>query len=326
VVLSLFLTALARRSFDLAPVHAITAPASGTGKTLLVSLASILVCGQTAPVIAMGDDKNEFRKLFTAQLLSGIPIIAIDNIERPLTGDLLCQAVSEEQKDIRLFGHLQTAVVRAGSLITATGNNLVIGTDMSRRVLTSVIDAGVERPEKRVFKVRIKKLFRQRRGEFVSALLTVLRAARLAHAEIERMQLEPLGGFEDWCAWVRDPLVWLKRADPVASIETSYEYNIDRETLSAVVFAWRDDIGTVEISPQKVIDHANQMGTLGAYHHPALREALLEVAEDRRSPGNLSAQRLGWWLRKVNGQPIGNLRLVRVKSQRGCSNWKLEII
>ena len=81
----------------------------------------------------MGDDKNEFRKLFASQLLSCVPIIAIDNCEQPLTGDLLCQAVSEEQKEIRLFGHLQTTVVRAGSLITATGNNLVIGSDMSQR-------------------------------------------------------------------------------------------------------------------------------------------------------------------------------------------------
>jgi putative DNA primase/helicase len=274
----------------------------------------------------MGTDKNEFRKLFASQLLSGVPIIAIDNCEQPLTGDLLCQGVSEEQKEIRLFGHLQTAVVRAGSLITATGNNLVIGSDMSRRVLMSMLDAGVERPEKRVFKVRIKKLFRQRRGEFVSALLTVLRAARLARAEIEQMNLEPLGGFEDWCAWVRDPLVWLGRADPVASVEASYENNVDREVRQAVLLAWRDSFGVGAISSsQEAIDRASAMGAIG-YCHPALREALLLVAEDRRSPGNLSAKRLGWWLNKVKGQPIGNLRLVKVKSPHGDPRWTLETI
>jgi putative DNA primase/helicase len=328
VGLSLFLTALARRSFDLAPVHAIMAPTSGTGKSLLVSLASILVCGQTAPVIAMGGDKNEFRKLFASQLLSGTPIIAIDNCEQPLTGDLLCQAVSEEQKEIRLFGHLQTAVVRAGSLITATGNSLTIGSDMSRRVLMSMLDAGMERPEKRVFKGSIKTQFRQRRGELVGALLTVLRAARLAHAEIAQMGLALLGGFEGWCAWVRDPLVWLDRADPVTSVEASYENNVDREVRQTVLLAWRDSIGVGAVSsPQEVIDQAGQLWNLGGHCHPALREALLLVAEDRHSPGNLSAKRLGWWLRKVNGQPIGNLRLVKVKSSpHGDPRWTLETI
>ena len=34
-----------------------------------------------------------------------------------------------------------------GSLITATGNNLMIGGDMSQRVLLCALDAGVERPE-----------------------------------------------------------------------------------------------------------------------------------------------------------------------------------
>ena len=131
----------------------------------------------------------------------------------------------------------------------------------------------MERPEKRVFKVRIKKLFRQRRGEFVSALLTVLRAARLARTEIEQLKLEPLGGFEEWCAWVRDPLVWLGRADPAASIEVSYENNVDREVLQTVLLAWGDDIGLgVIMSPQKVIEQVSSMGILGIHHHSTLRK------------------------------------------------------
>ena len=50
------------------------------------------------------------------------------------------------------------------------------------------------------------------------------------------------------------------------------------------------------------------------------------VAEDRHSLGNLSAKRLGWWLRKVNGQPIDNLRLVKVKSPKKVSCWTLETV
>ena len=325
VLLSLFLTVLCRRSLDVAPMHAITAPTPATGKSLLVSLASILASGQSAPVISLGKNDEEFRKTFSASLMAATPIIAIDNCMRPLTGDLLCQAVTEEQSDIRMLGHSRNILVQSSSLITATGNNLLIGSDMSRRVLLCAIDAGVERPEKRAFKGSIKKRFRQRRGELVSALLTVLRAARLAREEIEQLQLAPLGGFEEWCAWVRDPLVWLGRADPCASQEFSYESNVDRETARAVLCAWRDYIGLgVEVRAQEVVDRANQMGLLGAYHSPLLREALLLVAEERGVPGNLSAKRLGWWLRKINGQPIDGLRIVKTRSPQGHPHWRLE--
>ena len=117
----------------------------------------------------------------------------------------------------------------------------------------------------------IKKRFRRRRGELVSALLTVLRAARLAQAEIEQLHLKPLGGFEEWCAWVRDPLVWLGRADPVASTEASYESNVDREMDRAMLHAWEDHIGLkVEVRAQEIIDRANQSGGPGNVLFPAL--------------------------------------------------------
>ena len=325
VLLSLFLTALCRRNFEVAPMHAVTAPTSGTGKSLLISLASILACGQTPEVIAQGDNDQEFRKLLGAELMKGTPIIAIDNCQEPLTGDLLCQAVTEAQCNVRVLGHSRTVLVPASALITATGNNLTIGSDISRRVLLCAIDAGVERPEKRKFKVKIKKLFRQRRGELVGALLTVLRAARLAQAEIVRLELDPLGGFEDWCEWVRDPLVWLGREDPCASMDTSYESNVDREALRTVLFAWCDHVNlAADTSAQQVIDQADQMGALGTYRFPALREALLLVAEERGRPGHLSAKRLGWWLRKINGRPVDGLRLVKVRGLSGQTRWRLQ--
>jgi putative DNA primase/helicase len=326
VPLSLFLTVLCRRNFDLAPVHGISAPTSGTGKGLLVSLASILVCGQTAPCIRMGRNSEEFRKTFETSMMAAVPIIAIDNCERPLTGEVLCSAVTEEQNDVRRLGHSHNVLVQAGATITATGNNLAIGRDMSRRVLLCTIDAGVERPEKRKFEGEsIKKMFRRRRGELVAALLTVLRAARLAQAEIARLQLAPLGGFEEWCEWVRDPLVWLGRADPIKSTEESYAHNIDNEEMRAVVYAWRNDIGQkAELRAQQVIDQADKKGVVGTHQFPLLREALLLVAAERGESDKLSAKRLGWWLRKVHGHPVDGLRLIKTRAPQGNPYWQLQ--
>jgi putative DNA primase/helicase len=52
VALSGILTALDRRAMMTAPLHAFTAPAPRTGKSLLVDIASLLATGQLAPVIA----------------------------------------------------------------------------------------------------------------------------------------------------------------------------------------------------------------------------------------------------------------------------------
>ncbi len=70
VALSLLLTGVCRRTLDFAPLHAITAPAPGTGKSLLIDLASILLSGQPAPVLSAEIDAAEFEKRLGASLMS----------------------------------------------------------------------------------------------------------------------------------------------------------------------------------------------------------------------------------------------------------------
>ena len=56
------------------------------------------------------------------------------------------------------------------------------------------MDAGLERPETRMFSSNVIEVVRQRRGELVVAALTVLRAWHIAG---ERIGLSPFGSFED---------------------------------------------------------------------------------------------------------------------------------
>jgi hypothetical protein len=51
---------------------------------------------------------------------------------------------------------------------------------------------------------------------------------------------------------------------------------------------------------------------------PELREAMLSVASER---GMVDTQRLGFWLRSVNGRIINDMRLVQGLRKR---SWKLE--
>ena len=151
VALSLFLTALCRRALDYAPLHAVTAPSAGTGKSMLIDLASILMNGHDAPVMALGKSEEESEKRLGAALLSGDAIVAFDNCIAPLKGTLLSQALTQHRVQVRVLGLSQQVGVPVSALFTATGNNLTIEGDLTRRSLLCELDAGVARPELREF-------------------------------------------------------------------------------------------------------------------------------------------------------------------------------
>jgi hypothetical protein len=93
VVLSAMLTTLDRRSMGTAPLHGLTAPTAGTGKSLLVDLAAMLATGRPMPVIAQGRSEEELEKRLGAALLAGDVAISIDNCDHVLQSALLCQVV-----------------------------------------------------------------------------------------------------------------------------------------------------------------------------------------------------------------------------------------
>ncbi|HWX49965.1 MAG TPA: hypothetical protein VNZ61_18110, partial [Roseomonas sp.] len=71
VALSAMLTSAIRRSLPTAPLHAFTAPTAGSGKSMLVDLASVITTGREAGVIAQGKTEEELEKRLGALLLAG---------------------------------------------------------------------------------------------------------------------------------------------------------------------------------------------------------------------------------------------------------------
>jgi hypothetical protein len=312
VAMSAILTLLDRRNLPSAPLHAFTAPAAGTGKSLIVNAASMLATGRPMPVIAQGRNEEEMEKRLGAALLAGNPAISLDNCEHPLGGGFLCQTLSERELNIRVLGFSRVVATPVNAAIYATGNNLTIVGDLARRSLLCSLDAKCERPELRDFDITPLDIIRADRGKLVVSALTILRAFIVAG---ERVKATPFGSFEDWSRRIREPLIWLGAADPCKTMVKVREGDPLLEALQAVVAQWKLHLGTASsFTVQAVIGRA----TVEADFHAAL----LTVAASKNN-GTVSNDRLGRWLKRVEGRIVDRLALTREGNTKGYPMWKL---
>ena len=133
MALSALLTILDRRSMTAAPLHAFTSPTAGTGKSMLVDVAAMLAINRPMPVISQGRTEEELEKRLGAALLAGDSAIALDNCEHPLQSTFLCQALTQQRLNIRVLGTSKNVETLVNAAMYATGNNLIIVGDLTRR-------------------------------------------------------------------------------------------------------------------------------------------------------------------------------------------------
>lgn len=322
VALSAFLTAVIRRSLRTAPLHAFSAPTAGSGKSLLVDTASMIATGREAGVISQGPDEKEMEKRLGAQLIAGDQLIAIDNCDEPLGGQILCQMLTQRTVRTRVLGKSETPEMPSNALITATGNNLVLMGDMTRRALLCRIDPKEERPELREFAVNPVEMVRADRGKYVHAALTILRAYHVAGRP---QQAKPLGSFEDWSRWVRDALIWAGEADPAETMAQARASDPKLEELTEVLQHWKEHIGQgVEVTVRILIDRATAQrhaeGGGQEFKHPDFREALLRVAG---KGGAINGMRLGKWLGANKGRVVDHVSIQPGTISEGSNTWKV---
>jgi putative DNA primase/helicase len=111
VALSALITPIIRSAIDVAPMHAISAPIYGSGKSFLMNTASAIATGRACPVTTAGKDEIELEKRIDAALIKSQPIIAIDNVNGILFGNKLAQAVEQRLIEVRPLGMSNTIMV-----------------------------------------------------------------------------------------------------------------------------------------------------------------------------------------------------------------------
>ena len=202
---AMLLTSIIRRSIDgNAPIALVDAPQAGTGKSLLAEVVSLIHTGSDAamqPAPARGDE-TEWRKLLGAVLFNGSSLIVIDNVDHKLQSASLALAVTASTWTDRILGQSKTITLPQKATWIITGNNLQLGGDLPRRCYWIRLDAASSQPWQRTgFRhPDLKKWIRQRRGDLVSALLTLARAWFAVGRPDGNAPT--LGSFESWCQTV----------------------------------------------------------------------------------------------------------------------------
>jgi hypothetical protein len=237
--LAALLTAVCRPSLHLAPgvlLRAAPMSGAGAGKGLLARCISIIAFGREPHAVTSGASAEELEKRIAAELIEGGPVLFLDNLNNTaFRSNLLASAITERPARVRVLGRSQMVPLNASAFVILTGNGLSVSEDLARRFISVEFDPRTEDPEARTFTTDIRAEVTKRRAELLAELLTIWRWGRLAR---DIGTGRALGSFEQWCAWVRDPLLELGCKDPAERVSESKERDDRRQVIAELFAVW----------------------------------------------------------------------------------------
>jgi len=247
------MTAVCRPSLPLAPGFIIRAPqlsGVGTGKGQLVRAIARIAYGITPTPFTSSGDRSELDKRLTAAIVAAQQLIFIDNVNAEvLRSNLLAQVVTENPCSIRPFRENTKLVqIPTNTFLAITGNALRVSEDLARRFLVVDLDAGCEDPELRPFANEFGISIQNRQHELLAAILTIWRWGR--QNDLKRGL--PLGSFERWSSWCRDPLTALGCADPVRRISEIKREDPRRVQVVEFLTLWHELYGDRSIKVKQL--------------------------------------------------------------------------
>lgn len=232
-------TAVCRPSLDLAPgvlIRAAPMSGSGTGKGLLARCLCQIAFGREPAAVTAGGKTQELEARLAAELMASGPVILLDNLnDRALKSDLLASALTERPARVRVLGKSEMVPMNATALIMLTGNGLSMSEDLARRFIAIDLDSKLEDPEARSFHGDIRKEVIEQRAELLAAVLIIWRWGRQCP---DLVRGQPLGSYDQWCEWVRDPLLTLDCRDPVIRTRDAKQHDPRRQNVADLYRIW----------------------------------------------------------------------------------------
>jgi putative DNA primase/helicase len=320
VILAAIFTVLERPMLDAVPLFAVDAPRAGVGKGYLCSAVSQIAIGELPIVTAPGQNYEEEEKILKAIALDHPAIIMIDNVTRPIQGSHIESFITAPTIGIRKFGVLERIKVPNTFVTFYNGNQLQIAADAVRRTVKVSLSTNEEHPEHKHFEFLPHELAAKERPQIVVAALTVIKAF-LAVPEEQRPKLtSQMGSFEGWSALARRALVWVGEVDPNRSQESIAAEDPARSRRGRLLAVWEAALIDGWMTTGEFIARATAAGEDGKPLHPALVEALKDVAWNEKDQ-QISSQRLTGWLKKARDIVIDG-RVVRSLYDNHLLQWK----
>jgi hypothetical protein len=218
----------------------ITSPSvsgAGSGKGLLVRAICTIAFGIHPRAFTAGSERQELDKRLAADLVEAQPCLFLDNANGiALRSDTLASVLTERPARVRLLGQTRMVPLNSVAFVAVTGNGLTVTEDLARRFTQCELDAHCEDPESRPFLPGFLYLIEQQRAELLVAALTIWRWGRQNAAMLPRGK--PLGSFETWAEWCRDPLLALGCRDPVERVEALKANDPHRERIAELFRTW----------------------------------------------------------------------------------------
>ena len=317
--LAFVLTPLARHAFSgPSPLFLIDANTRGSGKSLLADVGGIIATGATLARMSNPKEDEECRKRITALALAGDSMVLIDNI----VGNLGCASLDaaltspDSWKD-RILGKSEMVELPLSLTWTATGNNVMLEADTSRRTLHIRLDSPEENPEQRC-DFRIPHLvahIKQQRAALVAAGLTILSAYHAAGRP--RMNLPAWGSFDEWSALIREAIVWCGLPDPGQTREElAKRSDLVSGVVQSIINQWPNiDPHDEGLTSSELLKHLEERRP----EYDALREAVCELCGTvgDKLPGTKT---LGNRLRRIRGRVV-NGKALDSEDEHGKARW-----
>ena len=318
--LAFLLTPLARFAFTgPAPLFLVDANVRGSGKSLLADVVSLIVTGREMSRMSNPKDDDEARKRITALALAGDTLCLIDNIVGGLGCASLDAALTGTVWKDRVLGASEIVELPLSVTWSATGNNVVLHADMSRRVAHIRLDSRLENPEQREgFRhPNLKAFVRQHRHQLLADALTIL--AAFCHARRPQQRLSTWGSFEGWSDLIRQAVVWCGQADPGAT-RTELVEQSDREAIALreLLGGWDElDPDCFGLTTAEILDRINK-------HHDRyerVRNAVLELCPPQAGHSLPSPASLGKKLGHLRGRVVSGRFIDRRTNRKKTSAW-----
>jgi hypothetical protein len=206
---------------------------------------------------------------------------------------------------VRPMGHTKTVPLHTRTFIGITGNAVQIAEDLARRLLNTHFDAHMEDPEQRKFAPGFLDHIFAERANLLSWALTIWRWGRQSRPKSGK----PLGSYEVWAQWCRDPLLALDTRDPVDRIAEIKAADPKRRVLVAIFEAWWSAHGDLLMKATDL-------------DHEVIR--LIDVnATTRDGVFHFSRQRVAGFLTLNEGTRVGGYALTKVPLSKRVACYKL---